>query len=55
MASVEGLTNPMIVVGSINVDLSFYIEAFPKPGETMSGTGFKKAFGGKGANQAAMR
>jgi ribokinase len=40
------------VVGSCNVDLTTFTERFPKPGETLFGTGFDLGFGGKGANQA---
>jgi len=42
----------ILVVGSINVDLTVSTEVFPKEGETVSGNGFKKSAGGKGANQA---
>lgn len=42
----------VLVVGSINIDYIIETEVFPKEGETVSGTGFKKAAGGKGANQA---
>jgi len=40
------------VIGSINIDLSLTVEAFPSAGETISGKSFTLAFGGKGANQA---
>jgi ribokinase len=40
------------VVGSANVDLTTFHEAFPKPGETIFGKSFDLGFGGKGANQA---
>ena len=40
------------VVGSANIDLTSFIEHFPKPGETIFGTKFDLGFGGKGANQA---
>lgn len=40
------------VTGSINVDLSVKVGRFPEPGETVAGTSFSTAFGGKGANQA---
>ncbi len=42
----------ILVVGSINVDLIVSTDVFPKEGETVSGNGFRKAAGGKGANQA---
>ncbi|HUP05340.1 MAG TPA: ribokinase [Bryobacteraceae bacterium] len=40
------------VVGSANVDLITYTDAFPRPGETIFGREFSLGFGGKGANQA---
>jgi len=41
-----------VVVGSINVDFTIYIERFPAPDETVSDGVFEIHFGGKGANQA---
>lgn len=40
------------VLGSINMDLVATVHRLPKPGETVSGTSFTTAAGGKGANQA---
>ncbi len=40
------------VVGSANVDLTTFTDAFPRPGETIFGNSFDLGFGGKGANQA---
>lgn len=40
------------VVGSANVDLTTFTDAFPRPGETIFGKSFDLGFGGKGANQA---
>jgi ribokinase len=40
------------VVGSANIDLTSFIDNFPKPGETIFGQKFDLGFGGKGANQA---
>lgn len=45
---------PVIVVGSINMDLVFTeVERIPAPGETVSGGAFQVLPGGKGANQAS--
>jgi len=40
------------VVGSANIDLTTFGDAFPRPGETIFGKSFDLGFGGKGANQA---
>lgn len=42
----------IFIVGSINTDLVIKSPYFPKEGETLLGTGFFMARGGKGANQA---
>jgi ribokinase len=42
----------IVVVGSINLDLVADVERLPKPGETLPGSVFRTAPGGKGANQA---
>ncbi|CAM9669441.1 unnamed protein product [Chrysoparadoxa australica] len=44
----------VLVVGSINVDLSVYTSRLPLKGETITGKSFKVGNGGKGANQAVM-
>jgi ribokinase len=44
---------PIVVVGSINMDLVAHAPRIPAPGETLTGTGFTTTPGGKGANQAA--
>lgn len=38
--------------GSINADHILNLDAFPTPGETVTGHHYQVAFGGKGANQA---
>jgi ribokinase len=43
---------PIVVVGSINMDLVAHTHAIPIPGQTVIGTGFDTTPGGKGANQA---
>jgi ribokinase len=40
------------ICGSVNVDLLFRVPALPRPGETVVGTSYAMAAGGKGANQA---
>jgi ribokinase len=42
----------IIVIGSINLDLIANVDRLPGPGETVGGSGFATAPGGKGANQA---
>jgi ribokinase len=42
----------VLVVGSINADLTAFTDRLPAPGETVVGTGFTLGLGGKGANQA---
>lgn len=42
----------IVVFGSINLDLIGKVSRIPKPGETVPGTDFRTAPGGKGANQA---
>lgn len=42
----------VIVIGSINLDLSFHLPRFPSRGETMLCNSFAQGLGGKGANQA---
>jgi ribokinase len=43
---------PIVVVGSINMDLVSQTERIPRPGETVIGSSFQLHSGGKGANQA---
>ena len=42
----------VIVAGSVNTDLVINTPYMPKAGETLTGSGFFTAHGGKGANQA---
>ena len=47
-------TPPAIAVfGSVNADVSGFCDHLPRPGETVLGTRYSIALGGKGANQAA--
>ncbi len=43
---------PVLVIGSLNMDLVVRCARLPAPGETVSGHGFATLPGGKGANQA---
>lgn len=43
---------PIVVVGSINLDLVAHADHIPAAGETVHGSGFQMHPGGKGANQA---
>ncbi len=43
----------IVVVGSLNVDLTTIIDRLPRAGETIFGREFHLGFGGKGGNQAA--
>lgn len=43
----------VLVYGSINIDLSFYLDHLVKEGETISSNSLIKGAGGKGANQAS--
>jgi ribokinase len=45
-------SRPVLVVGSLNMDLVARCERLPREGETLFGTEFFTAFGGKGGNQA---
>jgi ribokinase len=42
----------VIVVGAVNVDLILRVPRLPAAGQTVIGTGLRRAEGGKGANQA---
>lgn len=43
----------VLVYGSINIDLSFYLDHLVRAGETISSNALIKGAGGKGANQAS--
>jgi ribokinase len=43
---------PVVVVGSINADLTAQVERIPRSGQTVLGSDFRIFPGGKGANQA---
>ncbi|NVD73195.1 ribokinase [Duganella sp. BJB1802] len=43
---------PVVVVGSLNMDLVFRMPRMPEAGETLQGHGYTTSPGGKGANQA---
>src|SRR6185503_5333938 len=46
------MLKPIVVVGSINLDLVARAHHIPRPGETIIGSDFQTFYGGKGANQA---
>lgn len=43
---------PIVVVGSLNLDLVVHAQRVPLTGETVTGSGYDESLGGKGANQA---
>ena len=45
-------SKPVLVIGSLNMDLVARCEHLPRTGQTVFGTDFFSAAGGKGANQA---
>jgi ribokinase len=46
------MQKPIVVVGSVNLDLVAGADRIPQVGETVIGTSFRTFYGGKGANQA---
>src|SRR5258706_15481358 len=51
-ASQRMASKPIVIVGSVNVDLVLRCQRLPLPGETVVGRDFRVLPGGKGANQA---
>jgi ribokinase len=51
-SATAGSQGSIVVVGSLNADLTIYCERLPLPGETVQGNGFAVNPGGKSANQA---
>ena len=52
MTSAATSSTPLLVVGSLNMDLVMRVPRIPEAGETLTGYGFDVLPGGKGANQA---
>ncbi|MBS0447927.1 MAG: ribokinase [Proteobacteria bacterium] len=46
------MDRPVVVIGSLNMDLVVRVPRMPAAGETLTGDGYATAPGGKGANQA---
>ena len=42
----------ILVIGSLNMDMTFFVDHFPEAGQTIGSQGFLMAPGGKGSNQA---
>lgn len=53
MATSNGSSKPLVVLGSVNADLVLTVDRLPKEGETMGASSLETFPGGKGANQAA--
>ena len=52
MGKPKPTAKPILVIGSLNMDLVARCEQLPRPGQTIFGADFFTAPGGKGANQA---
>nr|WP_220789818.1 ribokinase [Gluconacetobacter johannae] len=48
----ESINPPLVVFGSVNIDVVARLEHLPAPGETLHALGAHLGLGGKGANQA---
>ena len=46
------MPKPVVVIGSVNLDLVASVPHIPLTGETVTGTSLERFYGGKGANQA---
>src|SRR6476661_6835653 len=46
------MTARVCVVGSVNADLTFTVDALPRPGQTVLASSLLSSPGGKGGNQA---
>jgi ribokinase len=46
-------SRPIVVIGSVNSDVTYHVKTLPKPGETVLATDRHDAPGGKGSNQCA--
>ena len=46
------MSKPVVVIGSINLDVVAGVPHIPVAGETITGTSLERFYGGKGANQA---
>jgi ribokinase len=51
-AELPNVAKPIVVIGSLNMDLAAQCETLPRSGQTVFGQDFFTAAGGKGANQA---
>lgn len=49
---VRSVSGRVVMLGSVNVDLTVRTAVLPRAGETVAGSSFTKSPGGKGANQA---
>lgn len=48
----DDMESQVVVLGSVNVDITAVLEHLPQPGETVSGGVLQRGHGGKGANQS---